>query len=164
LDRIDPKTVDLTQRRRTPPGAPAPARRHDTRSVTRVQTGQDQDMRFRLGFFIGFGAGYWFGAKAGRQRYEQMERWVTRAKRSEAFETATDKAKAVVDLGKERARDMIDRGKSEESDLVDVTESGDARRTPRGNGASTVTTPSSGAPVSGMTESSVPPAAHPPPG
>ena len=31
-------------------------------------------MRLRLGIVVGFGLGYWFGAKAGRRRYEQMRR------------------------------------------------------------------------------------------
>jgi len=33
-------------------------------------------MRLRAGIVVGFGLGYWFGAKAGRQRYEQMRRVV----------------------------------------------------------------------------------------
>ena len=63
-------------------------------------------MRFRLGLIMGFGAGYYLGTKAGRERYEQINRWLHRARESEAFETATDKAKAVIDLGVERARDL----------------------------------------------------------
>lgn len=65
-------------------------------------------MRFRLGAIAGFGAGYYLGAMAGRERYEQMNRLVRKAKRSEAFDMAADKAKAVVDLGVERAKDIID--------------------------------------------------------
>ena len=65
-------------------------------------------MRFRLGMVIGFGAGYYLGAKAGRQRYEQINKLVNRTKRSETFEVATEKAKAVIDLGVERAKDAID--------------------------------------------------------
>ncbi|CAN5555274.1 hypothetical protein BH20ACT2_BH20ACT2_09250 [soil metagenome] len=65
-------------------------------------------MRFRLGLAIGFGAGYYLGAKAGRERYQQLDRWLSKARGSDAFETATDKARAVVDLGVERARDVFD--------------------------------------------------------
>jgi hypothetical protein len=65
-------------------------------------------MRFRLGLFIGFGAGYYLGSMAGRERYEQINKVLTRAKGSDAYETATEKAKAVVDLGVERARDLVD--------------------------------------------------------
>lgn len=66
-------------------------------------------MRFRLGFIVGFGAGYYLGTAAGRERYEQINRMVRKAKSSESFEVATEKAKAVVDLGVERARDLVDR-------------------------------------------------------
>jgi hypothetical protein len=65
-------------------------------------------MRFRAGLVIGFGTGFYFGAMAGRERYEQINRALRRAKGSDAFDAATGKAKAVVDLGVERARDMVD--------------------------------------------------------
>jgi hypothetical protein len=65
-------------------------------------------MKFRLGLIVGFGIGYYLGAMAGRQRYEQLNRLIRRAKRSEVIETAADKAKAVVDLGVERAKDVVE--------------------------------------------------------
>ena len=65
-------------------------------------------MKFRLGLIIGFGAGYYLGTMAGRERYEQINRMVKKVKRSEAYDVATDKAKAVVDLGVERAKDFVD--------------------------------------------------------
>ena len=65
-------------------------------------------MRFRMGVVVGFGAGYYLGAMAGRERYEQLNRMIRKARRSGAFDTAADKAKAVVDLGMERARDLVD--------------------------------------------------------
>jgi hypothetical protein len=67
-------------------------------------------MRFRLGLAIGFGAGYYLGAKAGRERYEQINTWISKAKESDAFDTATEKAKAVIDLSVERARDVVGNG------------------------------------------------------
>ncbi len=65
-------------------------------------------MRFRLGVIVGFAAGYYLGAMAGRQRYEQINRMLRRARRSDAFDTAAEKARAVVDLGVERARDAVE--------------------------------------------------------
>jgi hypothetical protein len=56
----------------------------------------------------GFGVGYYLGAKAGRERYVQLNAMVRKVKRSDAYEEATDKARAVVDLGVERAKDLID--------------------------------------------------------
>jgi hypothetical protein len=65
-------------------------------------------MRFRLGAAIGFGAGYYLGAMAGRERYEQLNKLIGKVKRSDAYDMATDKAKAAVDLGMERAKDLVD--------------------------------------------------------
>jgi hypothetical protein len=65
-------------------------------------------MRFRVGLVIGFGAGYYLGAMGGRERYEQINRTIRKVKRSDVYDTATDKAKAVVDLGMERARDLVE--------------------------------------------------------
>jgi hypothetical protein len=65
-------------------------------------------MRFRVGLVIGFGAGYYLGAMGGRERYEQINRTIRKVKRSEVYDTATDKAKAVVDLGVERAKDLVE--------------------------------------------------------
>ena len=72
---------------------------------------QLHDSRFvRWGYLAaGFAAGYYLGAKAGRQRYDQINRVARKVKRSEAIDLAADKAKAVVDLGVERARDLVDR-------------------------------------------------------
>ncbi|MBW3575212.1 MAG: hypothetical protein KY450_10135 [Actinobacteria bacterium] len=65
-------------------------------------------MRFRLGFTLGFTAGYCLGAKAGEARYEQIKQLVTRARTSEAYEVATDKARTLVEDGVERAKDLVD--------------------------------------------------------
>lgn len=40
-------------------------------------------MRFRLGLFLGFAIGYVLGAKAGRERYVQIQSWVRDLKRSD---------------------------------------------------------------------------------
>ena len=80
-------------------------------------------MRFKLGLIIGLSVGYYFGAKAGRARYEQLRKWLQQAKESEILETATDKAKAVVDLGVERARDLVDRS-DEDPVTVDLAING----------------------------------------
>ena len=64
-------------------------------------------MRFRLGLVIGFAAGYYLGSAAGRERHEQINRMISKAKRSETFEELTGKARAAVDLGVERARDAV---------------------------------------------------------
>ncbi|HEX4777845.1 MAG TPA: hypothetical protein VFW74_13795 [Acidimicrobiia bacterium] len=57
-------------------------------------------MRFRMGVAVGFAAGYYLGARAGRERYEQMRRMIGQARDSRAFE----KARAAMDLGMERIK------------------------------------------------------------
>ena len=53
-------------------------------------------MRFRAGLAFGFAAGYYLGARAGRERYEQLRRLVAR--------TRLAKVQAAADLGRERLR------------------------------------------------------------
>jgi hypothetical protein len=57
-------------------------------------------MRFRVGLLAGFAAGYYLGSKAGRERYEQIRRWIDDARQSRPVE----KAQAAVELGLERVR------------------------------------------------------------
>ncbi len=65
-------------------------------------------MRFRLGLVIGFGSGYYLGSMAGRERYEQINRTFRQIKRSDTFDTVTEKAKEVADVGVDRAKDLVD--------------------------------------------------------
>ena len=65
-------------------------------------------MRFRLGLATGFAAGYYLGARAGRERYEEINRTIDRIRGSDAFGTATEKARAAVDPGVERVRDAVE--------------------------------------------------------
>jgi len=65
-------------------------------------------MRFKAGVFLGLATGYYLGTRAGRDRYQQLNQLVDRARRSDAFDVVGDKARAVVDLTMERARDLVD--------------------------------------------------------
>jgi hypothetical protein len=61
-------------------------------------------MKFRIGLIVGFGAGYYLGAKAGRARYEQIRRRLERLRDSRLF----DRLQAAVELGVERLRSEED--------------------------------------------------------
>jgi IS4 transposase len=89
-------------------------------------------MRFRVGLAVGFGTGYYFGAKAGRERYEQLDRLLHKARRSDAFETATDKARAVVDLGVERAREAVEHARTDDPGdrVIDTAVNGSSQVNP----------------------------------
>ena len=65
-------------------------------------------MRFRLGVVTGFTVGYYLGAKAGRQRYDQINRAIRRARRSDAFQEATAKVRETVDENLQAAREAVE--------------------------------------------------------
>ena len=65
-------------------------------------------MRFRLGLIIGLGVGYFFGTAAGRERHEQIVQAIRKIRGSNAYGTATEKAKASIDLTIERAKGFVD--------------------------------------------------------
>ena len=64
----------------------------------------------RLGVFIGFGAGYVLGAKAGRERYEQLRRLYENVTSSPTFRQATGLAKDAVGTGLGQAKDLASDG------------------------------------------------------
>jgi hypothetical protein len=69
-------------------------------------------MRGRLGVLIGFGAGYVLGAKAGTERYEQLQRLYENLINSPGFQQATGKAKEAVGTGLGQAKDLAAEGMS----------------------------------------------------
>ncbi len=59
----------------------------------------------KLGFMVGFGAGYVLGSKAGHERYEQLRRLYDNLMSSPQFKRASGKAKDAVETGYEQARE-----------------------------------------------------------
>jgi F0F1-type ATP synthase membrane subunit b/b' len=76
-------------------------------------------MRFRLGFVTGMATGYYLGAKAGRQRYDQINRTVAKIKRSEAYEEVTEMAKAKVEEAAEKAKSAVEEGVEKARSAID---------------------------------------------
>lgn len=64
-------------------------------------------MRLRFGFVTGLFLGYYLGAKAGRERYEQLNRLGRKLRKSGAMDSATDKARSAVDAGYSRAKQEV---------------------------------------------------------
>jgi hypothetical protein len=54
-------------------------------------------MGFKTGAIVGFAAGYYLGAKAGRERYEQINTWIDQARNSEVGQAAEQKAREIID-------------------------------------------------------------------
>ena len=57
-------------------------------------------MRFRLGLMIGGTIGYVLGARAGRQRYEDIRRWWAAARRNPSIEQVANVGQSLSDFGR----------------------------------------------------------------
>jgi hypothetical protein len=61
-----------------------------------------------MGLTVGFGVGYYLGARAGRERYVQMNDMLRKIRRSQAYDVATEKAREAVEAGVEATKDFVD--------------------------------------------------------
>lgn len=75
-------------------------------------------MRGRLGLLIGFGAGYVLGAKAGKERYEQLNRLYSNLTKTTAYTKARSNVKDAVGTGFESAKEAAAGGVSKAKDKV----------------------------------------------
>ena len=89
-------------------------------------------MRFRLGFVTGMATGYYLGAMAGRQRYDQMNRALAKLRRSDAYEEARERARVAVDEAAELAKSVVEEGVEKARSVV---ESRAGNSTENGHGA-----------------------------
>jgi hypothetical protein len=64
-------------------------------------------MSFRTGLLIGFGIGYVLGARAGRERYEQIADLAKRFSETGFVQSATDKGRAAADQAVQQVRDTV---------------------------------------------------------
>ncbi len=67
-------------------------------------------MRLKMGFVMGFGAGYVLGARAGRERYEQIKRWWQQIAGSPSFQRAVDRTKGVAEESARRGLSLVQQG------------------------------------------------------
>ena len=67
-------------------------------------------MKLKAGLIIGFGVGYVFGAKAGRERYEQFVSVAGRIAATDVAQQFLEKGAAVADLGAARAKQVMSEG------------------------------------------------------
>jgi hypothetical protein len=65
-------------------------------------------MRFKVGFAAGMATGYYLGARAGRQRYDQMNRAIAKLRRSDAVQAAVEDARAAAAEAAEKARAAVE--------------------------------------------------------
>ena len=82
----------------------------------------------KLGFLVGFGAGYVLGAKAGTERYEQLKRLYDNLAASPAVRQATGRAKTAASSSLGSAKDKASEGVSKVSDSIKGRTNGDDSR------------------------------------
>ena len=80
-------------------------------------------MRFRLGLLVGAFIGYVLGARAGRQRYEQIKRWAGEARKHPAMAQLADQGLGLVDAGRYVAASGLSAGARGLRSLDDQDES-----------------------------------------
>lgn len=85
-------------------------------------------MKGRVAALMGFGAGYVLGAKAGRERYEQLQRLYENLIDSPPVQKATGKAKDVAETGFDQARDLASEGASKVTEAVRERRSADEKQ------------------------------------
>ena len=94
-------------------------------------------MRFRLGLVTGFAAGYYLGSRAGRQRYDQINRSLAKVRRSETFEEVTERAKAVAEEAVEKVQETVDQLVGDKADKTVDQQTGADSTADRGVGSAT---------------------------
>ena len=67
---------------------------------------------------IVFGVGYLLGAKAGRDRYEQLRRTYRRATSNESVRKVIDQGKGIVDSGTAQVRDVVAEQLNQAGDVI----------------------------------------------
>lgn len=67
---------------------------------------------------IAFGIGYLLGAKAGRDRYEQLRRAYRRATANEQVRKVIDQGKEIVDSGTAQVRGVVSEQLSQAGDVI----------------------------------------------
>ena len=70
-------------------------------------------MKFRTGLLVGGALGYYYGAKAGRERFEQIDAVLTRIRARPAYQDARARVFGTItgakDAAKARAGQVVDR-------------------------------------------------------
>jgi hypothetical protein len=74
-------------------------------------------MRFRSGVMVGLAVGYYFGTKAGRERYVQIERYAARIRASNSYQSLVAGAGELTGMVIERGRAIVD-GADDSTDIL----------------------------------------------
>jgi hypothetical protein len=65
-------------------------------------------MRFRTGLIVGLAVGYYYGAKAGRERFELIDAWLDKVRGTTTYQDLSIKAHDALRFGTTNARRVIE--------------------------------------------------------
>ena len=65
-------------------------------------------MRFTAGLVVGLAAGYYFGSKAGRERYEQIEEWLDRVRGTDTYRDVMSRLEQLYEQGRLGSEPLLD--------------------------------------------------------
>ena len=57
---------------------------------------------------VGFAIGYYLGAKAGRERYEQIEQWLDKVRGTDTYQDITDRIEQLYEQGRIGSDPLLD--------------------------------------------------------
>ena len=86
-------------------------------------------MMYKLCFGAGVATGYYLGARAGRQRYDEINRQLAKLRRSPKVEAVADRAKAVLDEGVDKAKSVVGEGVDKAKSVVTRKSNGSSGHT-----------------------------------
>jgi hypothetical protein len=76
--------------------------------------GYKGEMRFRTGLIIGLAVGYYYGTRAGRERYVQIEEWLDQLRSTTTVEVARTKLADGLREGSAVLRRIVDEATRDE--------------------------------------------------
>ncbi|MGF1665268.1 MAG: YtxH domain-containing protein [Acidimicrobiia bacterium] len=79
-------------------------------------------MKFRAGLIVGAAVGYVLGARAGRQRYEQIKRLTGEARKHPAIAQVVSQATGVTDLARNAVAGGLEVGSGRLRRVADAAE------------------------------------------
>ena len=63
---------------------------------------------FKMGFLVGAAVGYVLGAKAGRERYDQIQAWAGKVGGDPRFQEIAEKGRAFADQAAQRVKETVE--------------------------------------------------------
>lgn len=65
-------------------------------------------VRFKTGLLVGLAVGYYYGTKAGRERFVQLDRYLAQIRSTDAYRELRDRLGDLAVDGISRTREMVD--------------------------------------------------------